>query len=309
MHFHNLDLNLLVALDTLLEERNVSRAAERLHLTQSATSSALGRLREFFNDDLLVPVGRRMEPTALALTLGPAVRNILQQIRVTIETRPSFDPSTAQRCFRIMTSDFLTEVLLAEVVRHLATVAPGIQVQIFPSGESSLALFLRGEIDLIIAPDRNMLREHPHTLLFEETFSCVVWSGNTLVGDSLTLEQYLSLSHIAVQFGQNQLTHLEAWMAEQRANGRAFERRIEVIAPSFGVVPHLVLGTQRVATMHTRHARLYQKLMPLRLIPLPPGFPTMREMLQWPRHLDSDPAMRWLIDLLRQRAAMTDPAA
>ena len=99
MHFQNLDLNLLVALDALLEERSVSRAAERLYLTQSATSSALSRLREYFNDDLLVSVGRRMEPTALALTMAPQVRNILQQIRVTIggtSASPTSNPSTIQ---------------------------------------------------------------------------------------------------------------------------------------------------------------------------------------------------------------------
>lgn len=309
MHFQNLDLNLLVALDILLEERSVSRAAERLFLTQSATSSALSRLREYFDDELLVTVGRRMEPTALALTLAPKVRNILQQIRVTIESRPTFDPAVAERRFRIMTSDYLTEVLLADVVRKLAQTAPHVQVQILPSGEASLALFLRGEIDLMITPDRNILPEHPQALLFEEPFSCVVWTGNTLVGDVMTLDNYFSLGHIAVQFGQDQPTLVEKWLIEQRRKAQFPERRVEVIAPAFGVVPHLVVGTQRVATMHSRHARLFERLLPLRVLPAPPGFPVMREMIQWPRHLDSDPAVRWLAELIMQSAQDAAPAA
>lgn len=303
MHFHKLDLNLLVALDTLLEERSVSRAATRQHLSQSAMSSALSRLREYFGDELLVPVGRRMEPTALALSLAPQVRNILQQVRVTIETRPTFHPATAQRRFRIMTSDFLIEVLLADVMRQLATTAPAIQLEIRGSGEESLAAFLRGDIDLIIAPERSMLEEHPRASLFEETFSCVVWAGNTSVSDPLTIEQYVAMGHVAVQFGPAQPTILEQWFAEQAEKDQRIERRIDIIAPTFGVVPHLIVGTQRVATMHSRHARLYQEMLPLRVVEPPPGFPTMREMVQWHRHLDSDPAIRWFVSLLTSFAA------
>ena len=298
MHFHKLDLNLLVALDTLLEERSVSRAAARQNLSQSAMSSALSRLREFFGDELLVSVGRRMEPTALALSLAPQVRNILQQVRVTIETRPTFHPATEQRRFRIMTSDFLIEVLLADVVRQLATTAPGIQLEIMQSGEAGLAAFLRGDLDIIIAPDRNLLEEHPRTLLFEETFSCVVWAGNDSVSDPITIQQYVAMSHVIVQFGHGQLSMLEQWFKEQADKGQGIERRIDIIAPNFGVVPHLVVGTQRVATMHSRHARLYQRILPLRVVEAPAGFPTMREMVQWHRHLDTDPAIRWFVALL-----------
>ncbi len=303
MHFHKLDLNLLVALDTLLEERSVSRAAARQHLSQSAMSSALSRLREYFGDELLVSVGRRMEPTALALSLAPQVRNILQQVRVTIETRPTFHPATAQRRFRVMTSDYLIEVLLADVVRQLATTAPGIQLEIVASGEASLAAFLRGDVDLIIAPDRNLLEDHPRTLLFEETFSCVVWSGNNSVSDPITIEQYVAMSHVTVLFGPNQPTMLEEWFTNQAERGQGIERRVDIIAPNFGAVPHLVVGTQRVATMHSRHARLYQQLLPLRVVEPPPGFPTMREMVQWHRHLDTDPAIRWFVSLLTSFAA------
>lgn len=300
MHFHKLDLNLLVALDTLLEERSVSRAAARQHLSQSAMSSALNRLREYFGDELLIPVGRRMEPTALAVSLGPQVRNILQQVRVTIETRPTFHPATAQRCFRIMTSDFLIEVLLADVARQLASTAPGIKLEILPSGESARTAFVRGDVDFIIAPDLNLVEDHPSVLLFEDTFSCVVWVGNRSVSDPLTIEQYLAMSHVAVYLGQDRPAIVEQWLTDQ---GFDADRRVDIIVPTFGVAPHLVVGTQRVATMHSRHARLYQQLLPLRVIDPPEGFPTIRETIQWQRRLEGDPAVRWFVDLLISFAA------
>jgi DNA-binding transcriptional LysR family regulator len=299
MHFHKLDLNLLVALDTLLEERSVSRAADRLNLSQSAMSSSLSRLRDYFGDELLIQVGRRMEPTALGLSLGPSVRDILQRVQVTIQTRPTFDPATAQRRFRIMTSDYLIEVLLADVVRELARIAPGIQLQILPSNEISYALFVKGDVDLVIVPEAHTVADHPRTLLFDETFSCVVWSGNTVVREPITMEQWLGMSHVVVHFGRDQLTLLERWFAGNNATRHA-ERRVDIIAPSFGVVPHLIVGTQRVATMHTSHARLYEKLLPLRVLPGPPEFPVMREMVQWHRHLDTDPAIRWLVEFLER---------
>ena len=124
MRFQRLDLNLLVALDALLAERSVSLAAERICLSQSATSSALGRLREYFADDLLVVKGRQMVLTARAESLVEPVRAVLEQIRTTISVSPPFDPATSDRAMTIMASDYVTEVLLATALREIADVAP-----------------------------------------------------------------------------------------------------------------------------------------------------------------------------------------
>ncbi len=120
MRFGRLDLNLLVALDALLTERSVSLAADRLCLSQSATSSALGRLREYFGDELLVVKGRHMILTARAEELIEPVRAVLEQIRSTIAIAPEFDPATADRQVRIMASDYTTQVLLAEALARIA---------------------------------------------------------------------------------------------------------------------------------------------------------------------------------------------
>jgi DNA-binding transcriptional LysR family regulator len=238
-----------------------------------------------------------MFPTALALTLAPQVEEILQRVRVTVQTRPTFEPETAQRTFRVMASDYLIEVLFSEVIRDLAIRAPGIRLEILASNENSFELFHNGELDLVAVPEARTLVNHPRTLLFEETFSCIAWSSNTEVDEMLSMARWLKMRHVVVQVARDQPTHFERWFSEQEAAIRT-QRRVDIIAPSFGVVPHLVIGTQRIATMQTRHARLYEKLLPLRVLEPPVGFPFMREYLQWPRLLDSDPAIRWLVELL-----------
>src|SRR5579871_1564223 len=115
MQLSHLDLNLLVALDALLTECSITAAGRRVHLTQSAMSGALGRLREFFNDDLLTPVGRKMVRTAMGESLAEPVREILLQIKETIASIPAFDPATSKRRFSLMMSDYVATVLLPQI--------------------------------------------------------------------------------------------------------------------------------------------------------------------------------------------------
>ncbi|MEC4511813.1 LysR family transcriptional regulator, partial [Klebsiella pneumoniae] len=112
MRFNKLDLNLLVALDALLSEQNISRAAEKIHLSQSATSNALARLREYFDDELLVQVGRKMEPTPRAEALKDAVRDILVRVDATVAAQPEFGPAQANRLFRLFVSDYTMTTLI-----------------------------------------------------------------------------------------------------------------------------------------------------------------------------------------------------
>ena len=116
MRFNKLDLNLLVALDVLLVERNVSRSADRLHVTQSAVSNALARLRDYFDDEILVPVGRRMELTPRAELLKEAVRDILVRIESSVTAKPLFEPRTSDRRFRIFVSDYTMITLVPHVL-------------------------------------------------------------------------------------------------------------------------------------------------------------------------------------------------
>ncbi|MFV3371986.1 LysR family transcriptional regulator [Pseudomonas sp. NY15435] len=311
MRFQHLDLNLLVALDVLLEEQNITRAAERLHMTQSATSGVLGRLRKYFEDDLLVQVGRTMQPTPYALELAKPVREVLLTIRSSITAKPVFDPTTSKRHFRLIASDYLISVLFSQVIQRIHQEAPGITFEMHPPGEQAVEMTLRGEVDLMFVPERYVIEGHPSQLLFEEEHVCVVWKGNTSVGDTLTLEQYMEMGHISVAFGRSRQLSIEDWFMSQYG----FKRRLEVITNDFNTLPQLLVGTHRVATMHRRLAELYARYLPLRIIPPPVKIPVMREIMQWHRSMDGDPMHRWLrekvhdfIQSLDQAGAQADVA-
>lgn len=296
MRFNHLDLNLLVALDVLLEEQNITRAAERLHMTQSATSGVLGRLRTFFEDDLLVQVGRKMQPTPYALELAKPVREVLITIRSSITTKKVFDPNASKRHFKLVTSDYLISVLFARVIQRLQQEAPNITFEMLGPGDNAGDLLIRGEVDLMIVPERYILEGHPSQLLFEEDHVCVICKDNTLIGDSLSLEQYMQMGHISVGFGRTRHMSIEDWFMSQYG----FNRRLEVITSDFNTLPQLVVGTQRIATMHKRLAELYASYLPLRILPTPVQVPVMREFMLWHRSMDGDPMHRWLRERISQ---------
>lgn len=290
MRFNRLDLNLLVALDVLLEEQNITRAAERLHMTQSATSGVLGRLRTYFEDELLVQVGRKMQPTPYALGLISPVREVLLTIQSSITVKQAFDPSSSKRHFRLITSDYLISVLFAQVIQKIHQEAPHITFEMLGPIDNSAELLMRGEIDLMIVPERYIIEGQPSKLLFEEEHVCVVWDANPLVGDSLTLEQYMNMGHVSVGFGRSRHMSIEDWFMNQYG----FNRRLEVITNDFNTLPQLIVGTQRIATMHQRLARLYAAHLPLRIIQPPVKIPVMREFMLWHRTMDRDPMHQWL---------------
>ncbi|BAN48311.1 LysR family transcriptional regulator [Metapseudomonas resinovorans] len=307
MRFKHLDLNLLVALDVLLEEQNITRAATRLHMTQSATSGVLGRLRTYFEDDLLVQVGRKMMPTPLAKELEIPVREVLLKIQTSITAKPVFDIAESRRHFRIMASDYLISVLFAEVIREVNHEAPQVTFELISPGETAVEMLMRGEVDLMIAPENYVVKDHPSRLLFEEQHVCVVWDQNQAVGERLTLERYLELGHVSVAFGRSRTPGIEEWFMSQYG----CKRRLEVITHDFNTLPQLVIGTERVATMHSRLARLYARTLPLRILPPPVELPAMQEYMGWHRSLDRDPMLRWLreklIDMLQRPEYLVSP--
>ena len=299
MHFRNLDLNLLVVLDALLVEQSVSKTAERLNLTQPAISNALARLRLHFQDDLLVRLGRQLVPTPLALTLRDPVRDALLQIQAIADARPSFDPAKEKREFSVVSSDYVAVTLLSEAVRRLAELAPGITLGSLPINERNLMRVVRGEADVLIGPDTALIEDHPSTLVFEERFTCIAWSGNTTARNPLTLKRYLDHSHIVASFEDARMLPFDTDYLRKLG----YERRIGGITPSFTLLPYFVVGTDYLATIHTRLAKLAAQTMPIKIIAPRIDFPPVREMIQWHRNRDRDPANIWLRSFLMETAA------
>jgi LysR family transcriptional regulator, nod-box dependent transcriptional activator len=300
MRLGHFDMNLLVALDALLDTRSVTKASERLHIGASATSSALGRLRDYFGDELLMQVGRRMELTPLGRSLAQPVREILLRVQSAVVTRLEFDPAQAKRNFVIRASDYLTTVLLIDVVQRLQREAPGITLHIANMADDVPERLERGEVDFVIYPSVSTNPQHPSQTLFAETYSCVVWTGNTLVGDSLSLTEYQQLGHVAATFGDSRSDSFESLVMANLG----VTRSIEVTTTNFNTLPQLVIGTTRIATVHTRLAQIYARYLPLRLLPLPMTLPPLVEVMQWHAINNSDPAHAWLRGVLQEQAQM-----
>lgn len=298
MHFNRLDLNLLVALDVLLEEKNITRAGERLHLSQSAMSSALARLREYFQDDLLVQVGRRMTPTPLAEQLALPVREILHKVEATVQTRTEFDPATSSRHFKLLMSDYVIAVLMTSVIPRIQMEAPNVTFEFLSYAAQPWETLERGAIDLLVLPTQYVRTGHPSEILFEDNYTGIAWTGNQLVGDVLTLDQYLQLGHVCVNFGAGRIPSYDEWYF--RNVGHA--RKVEVVLPGFTAVPMAVVGTTRIATVHRRLADLCTKYLPLKCVELPLNIPTLTEAAIWPTFRDQDVSLVWLRRLLKEVA-------
>lgn len=302
MRLEHLDLNLLVALDVLLEECNITRSAERLNMTQSATSGILKRLRLYFDDELLVQVGRKMLPTPCALELQEPVRDVMLKIRSSIVNRQTFDPKLSKRHIRIISADFAITVLLSKVIHDLQEQAPGLSFEILNPYQQAENMLARGEVDFLLLPERYTSKEHPSEMLFAEEHVCVVWKDNPLVEDTINFEQYIDMGHVSVGFGSKRELSIEDWFMKQYD----VQRRIEVISCDFNTLPQLVVGTNRIATMHKRLAEYYAQYLPLKVIPTPVKLPVMREHLQWHRVMENDPLHRWVREKIQSAAAALD---
>jgi len=301
MRLKGLDLNLLVALDILLDERSVSRTAERLHLSQPAASAALSRLRDFFKDELLVLHGKRMIPTSLAEELLPEVKRVLEQVDDLIAISAEFNPTTSERLFRLMASDYIAAVLLAPVIGSMRTIAPNIKVDIRLPEDSLAPRFESGEIDLNLVPQEFLSNQHPAELLFEEPHVVVGWVKNPLFNRKITREAFFKASHIGVSIGPTSTPSF----TERNMEKMGYKRQIDIHAPHFSAVPWLLVNTNRLAVIQKRLAKKFASVFPLKSAPLPFEFPTMRMMLQYHAAREKDQGLLWLRQLLLKTAKST----
>lgn len=296
MRFKNLDLNLVVLLSSLLATRSVSETGRKLNLSQPAVSAGLGRLRDYFNDSLLVSYGRRMAPTAFAQSLGPMVDRAMTEVEALVSATAEFDPAKSERMFRIGVSDYLCMVAIAPLLRQIHDKAPGIKINTFPPSEAVLQALDAGELDLIINPEEFLSPDYPSELLFEERHVVVGWAENPVFQTGLDEDAYFAAGHVAVALGRER----RVAFAERHLNKLRRARNVEVVAHAFAMVPWLLVGTHRLALMHERLANLCARSLPLAIAPLPFEFPRMRQMIQLHPSREADAGVAWLIAALRE---------
>jgi LysR family transcriptional regulator, nod-box dependent transcriptional activator len=298
VRFERLDLNLLVALAVLIEERSVSAAAKRLYLSQPAVSGALNRLREFFGDDLLVQSGRQMVLTPKAEELAGPVNEALMLIRTRITTPARFEPESAERTFRIIASDYVFTVFLAQVIADLAVEAPGITFEILLPEQRTMELLERGEADLIITIDAHVRPDFPQLPLFTDDHAVICWSESKHAG-GMNRISFGSAGHAISYFGPARTAAFSEVFFEQHR----IERRAEVSVPSFTMLPQAVIGTDRLATLQRRYAEHCSRVLPITVLPVPYEMPKLNEVAQWHSMRSQDAGLRWLVKIVQERAS------
>jgi LysR family transcriptional regulator, nod-box dependent transcriptional activator len=303
MHLAGLDLNLLVVLDALFSEKSVTRAGERIHLSQSATSAALGRLRQFFGDELLVPVGHTMLLTPQAQELEEHVRDFILRADAITKKKTVFEPSTAARHFRLMMTDCPATVLMPHALADIQKEAPGLTFEILSLPKAPAENMEHGEVDLLIMPRQWISSRHPSEDLFHDSCVCVVWSENRLVKKRISLDQYLKLGHVGIQFPGENLPALEEWFFAQVGRKKC----TEVVATTFTLMAYMVVRTTRVATLQSWLAREFAKVLPIRIVASPIEIPQLAESMQWHQCRESDPGIIWLRNALKAAVLKYQP--
>ena len=291
MRLNRLDLNLLVALDALLSERSITRAAERMHLSQPATSGALARLRDFFEDELLVRVGAQMMPTPLGESLQAPVHNILLQIQATVERRLEFNSEESNRNFRLLMSDYTSTTFMAGIVSQLAAIAPKVCLEFFAPTNNPWEKLEQGEVDFLIMPEHVLSTNHPKQHLFDEGFVCIGWDQNSALQEELTVKTFMSLGHVSVRFGSQRTLSQDQVLLKEK---QGLEPTVEVIASTFAAIPQYLVGTQRIATVYRHLAETWVNYLPLKIVPTPVQLPTIPWSVQWHKFRDLDPGIQWL---------------
>ncbi|HEY2527934.1 MAG TPA: LysR family transcriptional regulator [Xanthobacteraceae bacterium] len=288
----------MVCLDALLAERSVSRAAKRVFLSQPAMSISLKKIRQYFDDDIAVQVGRTLKLTPFAESLQKPVRDAILQMRAISEWKPNFDPAQSDREILLEASDYITAVYMTRVFERAYAEAPRIRFDLRILGPTYIDAFESGEIDVLVIPEAVSSGKHPREPLFSDTFSCVVWEKNSLVSDRMSKEQYLKMGHVMTEWDGGRLAALDETLLAHSG----YTRRQEIAAPSFSLAPQFVVGTNRVATVQTRLANKMALQWPLRVLPCPIEIPPIVESVQWHKYQERDPAILWFLGVLRSVA-------
>ncbi len=296
MNLRSIDLNLLVVFDTIYTERNISRAAQKLALSQPAVSNALSRLRERLDDPLFIRTTHTMVPTARAKALAQPIREALLLIEGSLRAGESFDFAQSERRFVIAVEDYGETVILPGFLDWLARVAPKITVKIRPEPGFRLNSEMKdGQVDLAL--DYFLQRDqafHSACVLTDGLLS-LSRRGHEQLGDPLNLEQYLRVHHVALTPRSGSMPMIDLALAK-----RGLRRHVAVELPHFQSMPLLVRNTQMICTVPRRMANVYAQTFELQTHVVPLRIPNFPIYLIWHASVDADPAHIWFRQSLIQ---------
>lgn len=294
------DLNLLLMLEALLTECHVSRAAERMFLSQSAMSHALSRLRQQLDDPLLVRTGNGLKPTPRAASMLPNIRQAIRIIERSLAPLEAFNHADSKHCFTIACTDYFEAVTLPPLMQQLQQIAPGIRIEIEMISESDTSTRLESrEIDLIVGLDSN---QPVDPLLIsrrwqQEPLACLASDQNNQIKGTLSVEQYCQLKHVLFTdlrgVSSNQIDH---WLESQQLNRKDIARTVNYMAGA-----RIVAATDAIMTLPREMARLFTEMLPVMLISPPTGIPQIEMVTLHHPLYSNDPALGWLLEQLHQK--------
>lgn len=304
MNVGRVDLNLLVYLDVLLREKNVTRAAEKLGITQPAMSNGLRRLRELFNDPLLIRSSEGMRPTERALDIQPKIRRILEETQYILEPKQEFKPLTARRVYRIMASDYAEATLLPTLIKHIRSEAPNIILDFLTPSDVSYQDMEQGRVDMAINRFNEIPQSFHQTTIWTDSFSCLINSRNPIV-QNFNLKSYLAAQHIwvsktgmGVGFGVNPDKSGGLGWIDQALARIGQKRKITIFTRHYQMPGLLAQNNDLIATLPTRVA-IMQAENPNLVIKDPPFYiPPFELKMAWSPLLHRNPAHQWLRRLI-----------
>lgn len=289
----NLDLKLLQLFEHIYRQRNLSKAADSMHLTQPAVSVALGRLRQHFGDPLFVRVGSTMEPTPVAGQLHLLSVNAIAQLEALLAFQPRFDPDRDARSFRIAMTDVGQIVILPRLLKTLAETAPQIRVDVSQVSADTADQLQRGLLDIALGFLPDLEGRFVQQPIFLETFSCLVRQDHPRISNTLSVRQYQDEQHVLVETSGTGHFIIERHLAR-----KGLVRKVGAQIPSFIGMASVVGSTDLIATLPSRAANILGRGSEVRVLALPVQIPGYQVRQQWHERMQGDPGHTWLRNLM-----------
>ncbi|NBQ85980.1 MAG: LysR family transcriptional regulator [Betaproteobacteria bacterium] len=287
-----LNLNLLRYLLVLVQEGSVSKAADRVYVTQPAMSAALKRLRDAFGDPILVRSGQVMAPTPRAKEIAAAVDQMLQSVNAIALDSTEFNPGTSQQRFTLMCSDYVQFAILSRLSQLLVENAPGVDLAVRPANPEKIEAWMEsGQVDIGIGyvPDPPVnLRAR---LLFGDEQACLVRKGHPVTRRRFTPELYAGMTHVAISPGG---AGFYGARIDHALRSLGIKRRIGLTLPSFLAIPYVVASTDFIATIPVGIAQHFTRILPLQVLAAPVRLPAFEISMYWHQRVHADPGNVWL---------------
>lgn len=305
MNVSRVDLNLLVYLDVLLRERNVTRAAEELGISQPAMSNSLRRLRDLFSDPILVRTSDGMVPTDRAMELMPLVRNVLIAAEEAILPKAEFEPKISNRIFRIMASDYTECTLLPVLLRQIRQSAPGVCIDVMTPSDVNFYDVERGKVDLIINRFDSLPQSFHQVHLWEDSFCCVVSANNPVI-NNWNLQTYLNSNHVwvsktgmGVGVGMTPDDVQRLGWVDEALSKLDKKRNIGVFTRHYQAAIRLAEQDDLIVTLPSLAVNAVSNKEKVVVLNPPFEIPKMGLKMVWSPLLQHDPGHKWMRQLIK----------